>query len=150
MNQKKHNVEGWNEANMALNKMDEYIKDCQRVSCNDDRTTDMKTWILNQCSKLLYLEMQAKPKSAAHLYFNSAVASGFREMFMATDNTGIRNFYTPEFYPKDGPCSVKTLKKSYRDDGNMEDKGKTTHVWGMNWFFCFPKKPKNGSKCTIL
>ena len=73
-------------------------------------------------------------------------------MFMVTDNTGIRNFYTPEFYPKKGPCSVKTLKKRYAktNDGNMDDAGEKTHVWGMNWFFCLPKKPKKESKCIIL
>ena len=119
----KHNVEGWNEDNMALNKIDEYIEDCQQAACKNNRFTDLKTWIVNQCSKLLYLEMQTTPKSAAHVYFNSAIASGFREMFMVHNMvTDWVNGY-PEFYPKDGPCSVKTLKKRYNDNGNMYDGG---------------------------
>ena len=45
---------------------------------------------------------------------------------------------------------MKTLKKRYAktNDGNMDDGVEKTRVWGMNWFFCHPKKKKEDSKCT--
>ena len=104
--------------------------------------------MISDCSKVFYLEMEADPKSRAHVYFNSAMESGFTEMVMlydlyeSSDKVG--------FYPKEGPCSVEILKGKYDNDGNIDDGGKKTFVWGMNWVFCYPKKPKKLPKCTIL
>ena len=92
--------------------------------------------------------MQAKPRSTAHVYFNSAKAAGFTKMFMI-DHVWL--WHEPvNFYPKKGPCPVKTLQKRYSEDGYMVDGKEKTLVWGMNWFFCYPKKVQKTSTCTIL
>ena len=75
--------------------------------------------------------MSAKPKSKAHVYFNSAIASGFDYMFIDLNNE--------MFYPKTGPCSVKTLKERYNDDGDMVDGDDRVKAHGQIWFFCHPK-----------
>jgi len=83
--------------------------------------------------------MSSDPKSSAHVYFNTAIASGFTEMFIIRDKLKLgRNL---KFYPKEGPCAVKSLKDRYSDDGNMIELGglKKTDVWGWNWFFSLPK-----------
>ena len=79
--EEKHSVEGTTDDNSALDKMDEYITDCQRANCNLN-PTDLKKWVVEHCSKLMYLEMKTKKFGAAHVYFNSAMDSGFRKMFM--------------------------------------------------------------------
>ena len=149
--EKIHNVEA-NNKNEALNRMDVYIEDCkEKESCrkNDqvlERFQNLKEWITSHCSKLIYLEMQAEPKSAAHVYFTSAMASGFAEMFMISEDAILSPHQEIMFYPKEGPCAVKTLQEQYSDEGYI----KKTMVWGMNWFFCHPKKPRKPTKCTIL
>ena len=91
--------------------------------------------------------------SGGHLYFNSAVASGFTEMFMMSDFTddelAARN-NLEDIYPKEGPCGVKALQERYSDDRTMLDGDEKTSVGDWNWFFCHPKKPNNNPKCTIL
>ena len=86
--------------------------------------------------------------SGAHVYFNSAVASGFTEMFMMSDFHLDKNL--EDTYPKEGPCAVKTLQERYSDDRTMLDGEEKTSVGGWNWFFCLPKIPNNNPKCTIL
>ena len=71
-------------------------------------------------------------------------------MFMLPYPTTLSLPDDAEPYPKEGPCSVKMLKEKYTDDGQMEDGGKKTMVWGMDWFFCYPIKPEKVPKCTIL
>ena len=97
--------------------------------------------------------MCSDPPSGAHVYFNSAIASGFTQMFMIRDNWPFEGKF--KFYPNEGPCAVKNLKNRYSDDGNMIELGglKKTEVWGWNWFFCLPKEqdlPQDVQKCTIL
>ena len=92
---------------------------------------------------------------AAHVYFNSALASGFTEMFIAPSLSP-----SSKFYPEEGPCSVKALKDRYTDDGYMEDNEESVEVrmvkddgvkvWGTFWFFCKPKIPTKQEKCTDL
>ena len=139
-----HNVED-NHKNKALEEMDEYVKRYKDVKFNN-----LRKWIISHCKKVFYLEMEAHPRSAAHVYFNSALVSGFTEMFMLPYPTTLSLPDDAEPYPKEGPCSVKMLKEKYTDDGQMEDGGKKTMVWGMDWFFCYPIKPEKVPKCTIL
>ena len=149
-----HNVAN-NDKNGALNQIDKYITDCnKKESCNEIAQAEiaqlekLREWIPTHCSKLILLEMQAKPRSTAHVYFNSAKAAGFKKMFMI-DHVWL--WYEPvNFYPKKGPCPVKMLQKRYSEDGYMVDGKEKTLVWGMNWFFCYPKKVQKISTCTIL
>ena len=71
-------------------------------------------------------------------------------MFIALDE---------EFYPREGPCSVKALRDRYTDDGYMVDDDGTdvrsggnnqVKVFGHNWFFCKPKRPTLNVKCTTF
>ena len=158
MNEKKiHNTKD-TAKNKALIQLEEYLQACgKRSSCkeNDEhlkKIRDLKDWSETHCSKFMYLIMTAKG-GGAHVYFNSAVASGFTEMFMMSDLTDeelVGSNYQEDIYPKSGPCAVKTLQERYSDDRTMLDGEEKTSVGGWNWFFCHPKKPNNNPKCTIL
>ena len=119
---------------------------------------EMESWVKSKCERILYLQMVANPKKAAHVYFKSAFDSGYTEMFVALDE---------EFYPREGPCSVMALKERYTDDGYMKDNDGTPidgtvgddtfNVFGKEWFFCKLKVPKpepkpnpKKVKCTEL
>ena len=141
-NEKKlHNVAD-NDNNVALSLINEYS-----ASNVMSIAKDIEEWVDSKCKKILKLTMAASPASAARVYFKSALASGFTEMFIALDS---------EFYPKEGPCSVGELEKRYTADGYMQDKeGHNGHndkvkVFGEYWFFCKPKTPTLHNKCTIL
>ena len=88
--------------------------------------------------------MTCNPSSCAHVYLNSAIASGFSQLFMIT---GLIDF---DSYPDEGPCPTKTLQDRYNDDGFMVDGNQMKRVVGWNWFFCKPKNPEEQNKCTIL
>ena len=90
--------------------------------------------------------MNSDPRTGAHVYFNSAVASGFTEMFMMSE-LWHEDF---KFYPNEGPCPVNELQTKYSKDGNIVENDKKILVWGWNWFFCHPTKPEKPKKCTIL
>ena len=144
-----HNVAN-KEENKAIAMLDELKDEMDRwcklnpTLCNEEQAGKVQKWANNQCSKLLYLGMSSKPKSKAHVYFNSAIASGFDYMFIDLNNE--------MFYPKTGPCSVKTLKERYNDDGDMVDGDDRVKAHGQIWFFCQPKTPPapSKSKCIIL
>ena len=148
-----HNVVG-NEKNEAMNQIDKYIQDSSKKESNEEHDKEVKKlksfkeWTTDHCSKLIYMEMEAKPRSTAHVYFNSAIASGFTRIFMISH---VWLWYEDvKFYPNEGPCKVKTLQKRYSNDGYMIDGDKKTLVWGWNWFFCYPKKEKKLPDCNIL
>ena len=75
---------------------------------------------------------------------NSALSSGFTDMFIKINSRGI--------YPETGPCSVKILKELYakNNDGTIDDGNGKVMVHGKQWFFCHPKVPTCSSKCIIL
>ena len=106
---------------------------------------EMEEWAKSTCEKLIGLGMVSFPKTKAHLYFNSALESGYTEMFIALKS---------EFYPRTGPCPVRTLKERYRNDGYMVDKGDSkdekVKVWGNFWYFCKPKSQTIEDKCIDL
>ena len=55
------------------------------------------------------------------------------------------------FYPRFGLCPVEALHERYSEDScSIVDGDEKTLVWGMNWFFCHPKKKKENSDCTVL
>merc|ERR1712018_467112 len=98
------------------------------------------------CSKILYLLMVAKPRDRAGLYFKSAKASGYNQMFInIVDKKG-----SPTTYPEKGPCCVDDLKKRYDGNGYMANGGQKVHVAEANWVFCLPKKPPGSKCCTIM
>ena len=142
-----HNVES-NEKNKALLELKKHSNELQ-----DDgklkKLAKLEKWVSSYCSKLVSLLMVSNQGSKAHVYFNSAIASGFTDMFViGLDYPGLEL----KFYPEEGPCSVKTLKGRYSDDGNMVDGHglKKTMVWGKVWYFCLPKTQEKQLKCTIL
>ena len=95
------------------------------------KAEQMGEWVKSKCKKIVSLTMNTKKAAAAHVYFNSALDSGFTEMFIALKD---------EFYPKDGPGSVRLLKERYTDDGYMKDnegnEKNKVKVHGGEWFFC--------------
>ena len=143
-----HNVES-NEKSGALRELKRYRENLQS-DAKRKKVAKLEKWISSHCSKLFYLSMCSRPPSGAHVYFNSAIASGFTQMFMIRDNLVLGGKF--KFYPNDGPCAVKDLKDRYSDDGNMVELGglKKTEVWGWLWFFCLPKIQETQQKCTIL
>ena len=133
-----HNVEN-NDISLALKAMKSY-KTFPSIE-------KMETWIKSSCKKLLFLMITSTPKSKGHLYFNSALETGYTEMFFALDK---------EFYPEEGGCSVEALQKRYTDDGHITDNDGTPvrvlgddkiKVFAKNWFFCQPKNPTLKAKC---
>ena len=112
-----HDIDS-NDKNEAVIQMGKYVEEClKKDSCmaNDQQLKKIKNleeWITSHCSKLIYLEMEADPKTGAHVYFNSAVASRFTEMFMISQLWD-EDF---KFYPNEEPCPVISglveLKKS--------------------------------------
>ena len=143
-----HNVES-NEKNNALLEIKRYKEEPQSEA-KRKQLLKLEKWISSHCSKLYYLSMCSDPRSKGHVYFSTAIASGFTEMFMIRDN--LKPGGKLKFYPNEGPCAIKNLKDRYSDDGNMaEGNGlKKTMVWGKVWYFCLPKKQETQLKCTIL
>ena len=132
--------------NKAIKKLENYIRNYkERINkAKITKLKELKKWSLSYCSKMIYLWMTAVPKTGAHVYFNSAVSSGFTELFMISHYGDLR------FYPDEGPCAVKTLQERYSDDGYMIEGDKKNDVGAWNWFFCQPKIPEEMPKCTIL
>ena len=138
-----HNVEN-NEENRAVTTVKHWAETCKfEDSCKEEDHKELiktlEEWSSSKCSKMVYLLMQAKPKIGAHVYFNSAIDTGFSQMFI--------KIKTEEMYPKNGPCSVKTLKGRYNEDGDMVEGEDEVFVYGKPWFFCTPKSPAVESKC---
>ena len=150
MNEKKLHKTKNTAKNKAIREIEKYIEYSEERLLDEEivkKLRNLKDWSTSYCSKLMYLTMIADPKSGAHVYFKSAIASGFTEMFMLSDVLFEEEL---EFYPNEGPCAVKELQGRYSDDGYMVDGNKNTDVVGWNWFFCLPKKPDTTEKCTIL
>ena len=91
---------------------------------------DLYKWVNSQCSKLVFLIMQAK-RGGGFIYFNSAEESKYSQMFIMNVNDVI--------YPKSGTSSVAELKKKYTTEGVIVDNGVKINVFDMNWYFCLPK-----------
>ena len=85
--------------------------------------------------------MAAEQPRGAHVYFRSALASGFTQMFIEIADA--------EMYPNNSVCSVEELQKSYNEDGQMVSNGKKVSVYEKTWYFCKPKKLAKLPKCAI-
>ena len=136
----KHNVID-NNKNTALYKLKTYATKNPIF----ENAKAMEEWAKSKCENLIGLGMVSFPKTKAHLYFNSAIESGYTEMFIALKT---------EFYPRTGACPVRILKERYRIDGYMIEKGDSddekVKVWGNFWYFCKPKSQPIEAKCTEL
>ena len=149
--EKIHNVVIENDNNKAMSVIESYSR------TKVPKAKEMEKWAKSKCEKIFSLIMTAEPPTAAHVYFNSALDLGFTEMFIAIRKTP---FGKPRFYPNEGPCTVKALKKRYTDDGYMEDNEGSevrmggddkVRVWGQTWYFCKPKEATLPmAKCTNL
>ena len=100
-----HNVEN-NEETKVMKDIKKSVLDLRKE--NEEKLTKLDKWASSECSKLVYLIMSAIPKDSAHVYFNSALESGYSLM-------GIVNIDNGETYPKTGHSSVGELKKQYKD-----------------------------------
>ena len=139
--------------NLGIQKLNDYIKDSKdkpKFAKERKQLKAFKKWSKSHCSEIIYLEMTANPPSNAHVYFNSAKASGFTEMFMITEPLDGNDLDELDFYPLEGPCSTKNLQDRYSNDGIMVEGNTRKDVVGWNWFFCKPKEPTEQNKCTIL
>ena len=132
--------------NNAMKEIKHELQGCKIDStCNDatiKKIMKLEEWVKSKCSKILYLDVSVSPMTKAYVYFNSALSSGFTDMFVKMSNR--------EIYPNEGPCSVQNLKERYTDDGTMVDGNDEVIVHGRKWFFCHPKIPSSSSKCSIL
>ena len=137
--------------NLAIEKLSKFISNNNpEYKTLIKQVKKLKKWSKSQCSELIYLLMTADPATGAHVYFNSAMASGFTQLFMITEHLDENDLDDMDFYPLGGPCSTKTLQDRYSDDGNMVEGNARKDVLGWNWFFCKPKEPAEENKCTIL
>ena len=146
LNEKKlHKISNKNKNN-AMNQIRLELQGCKiDNTCNEPnikKIERLEVWVESKCSKILYLDMSSSPMTKAYVYFNSALASGFTDMFIRIG--------TRDIYPKEGPCSTQTLKERYTDEGTMVDGDDEIIVHGRAWFFCLPKLPSSNRKCTIL
>ena len=133
-----------------LNKLIKHSNDIPKYILLNKQVKQLKEWSQSHCSDLIYLEMAADPPTGAHVYFNSAMASGFTELFMITETLDGNDLDELDFYPLEGPCSTKNLQDRYSNDGIMVEGNTRKNVVGWNWFFCKPKEPTEQNKCTIL
>ena len=85
--------------------------------------------------------MTAEPPRGAHVYFKSALSSGFTQMFVEIADA--------EMYPKNSVCSVEELQKRYNEDGQMVSGGDVVSVYEKTWYFCKPKRLAKLPKCAI-
>ena len=140
--EKIHNVAN-KDKNFAVGQLEELKNEMERFG-DGNLATEVQKWVGSHCSKLLYLVMSAKPKTAAHVYFNSAMDSKYTYMFIDKDSE--------EYYPKEGPCPVETLKDQYNEKGEMVNGKHVVRAHGQGWFFCHPKtfSGSTTSKCIIL
>ena len=117
-----------NKENVALDSLDFFKPNFDEI----------KKWAKSSCIKLFLMEMDIRPRDRAGLFFNSAIASGFTEMFIIRETDD----GNPTLYPTSGAfgCSVESLQSKYDGNGNMVDGEQRIGVHGqdMQWFFCYP------------
>ena len=126
-----------NPKNMAAKELETYAK-MQQLQPKASR---LKQWAMSNCNKLVYLDMAVVEKNEAFVYFNSAMDSGYTEMFIQ-----LSVFNKDGFYPKKSDHSpTSVLKKQYTEDGCMKEgdgvDDKECDVHGGTWFFCQPTPP---------
>ena len=97
-----------------------------------------------------YLNMAVEEENTAFVYFNSAIESGYTEMFIQQ----LEN--KDGFYPKKSDyCPTNVLKNQYTEDGCMAEgdgvDDEACDVYGGAWFFCQPTPPLVPTqKCSNL
>ena len=84
--------------------------------------------------------MIADPKTGAYVYFNSAIESDYSQMLIKINHE--------EAYPKEGFCSVTTLKEQYNGEGEMVNGDSKVDVFRHDWFFCLPTPSATKNECT--
>ena len=130
--------------NLAVRKIQNWEGECKEIpTCslqNQERLEKIEKWVRSGCSKLVYLHMIADPKTGAYVYFNSAIESDYSQMLIKINHE--------EAYPKEGFCSVTTLKEQYNGEGEMVNGDSKVDVFRHDWFFCLPKPPATKNECT--
>ena len=96
---------------------------------------EVESWVDSNCEKLVSIDITCQIQPSAHVFFSSALASGYTDMFFALILRSKRS----EFYPSKIPASVKEMKEHYTDDGYvLESDGSKVKVSGEMWFLCLP------------
>ena len=93
----------------------------------------IEEWVKYHCKRAVRMKLTCDPASDARVFFSSAIASGYTEMFFKLKK---------EFYPREGRGLVEDLMKRYTDEGNyLESDGTNNNVrvLGEHWFFCKPR-----------
>ena len=92
-----------------------------------------------ECSKLVGLFMNSDTRGGGYVYFNSAIDTGFSQMFIKIVHY--------DMYPKDSCRSVEVLKERYNADGEMVDGDDVVYVNRQFWYFCKPKTKTTQPEC---
>ena len=132
--EKIHNV-AENDKNQGLN----LIRELSETNAVPN-AKEVESWVDSNCEKLVSLDMTCRIPPSAHVFFSSALASGYTEMIFALINISEYS----KFYPLKFPGSVQEMKEHYTDDGYiLESDGNKVKVRGEIWLFC---QPKNANK----
>ena len=112
-----------------------------KIQLLQPKASRLKEWAMSNCLKLVYLTMAVEEENTAFVYFNSAIESGYTEMFIR-----LSLFDKDGFYPKKSDHSpTSVLRKQYTEDGCMKEgdgvDDKECDVHGGTWFFCQPTPP---------
>ena len=131
--EKIHNV-AENDKNQGLN----LIRELSETNAVPN-VKEVESWVDSNCEKLVSLDMTCSIPPSAHVFFSSALASGYTEMFFALIMRSRRS----EFYPSKIPGLVKDMKERYNDNGYIvESDGNEIKVAGEMWYFCQPRNAK--------
>ena len=135
-----------NPKNIATKKLETNTK----IQLLQPKASKLKQWAMSKCLKLVYLTMAVEEENTAFVYFNSAIESGYTEMFIQQ----LEN--KDGFYPKKSDyCPTNVLKNQYTEDGCMAEgdgvDDEACDVYGGAWFFCQPTPPLVPTqKCSNL
>ena len=133
-----------NKDNGAIHEIQSWVEECKsQEACSEEDHQEelfkLEKWVNDECSKLVGLFMNADTKSGGYVYFNSAIETGFSQMFMKIVHY--------DMYPKDDCRSVEVLKDRYNEDGEMVDGDDVVYVYQQFWFFCKPETLKPQTQC---
>ena len=138
-----HEVEN-NKENQAVSEIRSWVEECKsQESCKEEdhqeELVELEKWVNAECSKLVGLFMNSDTRGGGYVYFNSAIDTGFSQMFIKIVHY--------DMYPKDSCRSVEVLKERYNADGEMVDGDDVVYVNRQFWFFCKPKTKTTQPEC---
>ena len=98
---------------------------------------EVGSWVNSNCEKLVSIDLDCSIPPSVHVFFSSALASGYTDMIFA-----LITLSQKRFYPMKTLGSVKEMKKHYTDDGYiLESDGNKVELFGEIGLFCQPRNP---------